>query len=395
MTPESPTPDKKGAMGSVKEPELAAASSSHTENTMAETHGPSEIETLMQNVSLDDKIPAKSDHSVASAVHGGREVSSTVLYVGNIPKTVSEQQVLAHFSTAKSAKLLNDKNHAGFLYAFVDFPSGEDAQNALTALNGSEIAGSAVKINRAFQLSAISTITNTDTPLYTIFVGDLSAEIDDEALGRAFDRFSSRKMAHVMWDMQTSRSRGYGFVSFLDPAQAEAALVTMSGQTVGGRAIRCNWASHRQPHLKKGSRNGAKRTPSGSISPLPVYAPQGYPKEPPGSSRSLQQAPNSFELVLHQSPSWQTTVYLGNIAHYTQLLDLVPLLQNFGYIVDFKLHPGKGCAFAKFDSHERAALAIVQLAGFAVNGRPLRCGWGRDRPTAQFPAYSYPQDTYR
>lgn len=95
--------------------------------------------------------------------------------------------------------------------------------------------------------------------------------------------------------------------------------------------------------------------------------------------------PQPYELILRQSPSWQTTVYLGNVAHFTQQNDLIPILQNFGYIVDFKFHPEKGCAFVKYDSHERAALAIAQLAGFNVNGRPLKCGWGKARAPAPTP----------
>ena len=91
-------------------------------------------------------------------------------------------------------------------------------------------------------------------------------------------------------------------------------------------------------------------------------------------------SPQSYDIVLRQTPSWQTTVYLGNIAHFTQQQELIPLLQNFGFIVDFKFHPERGCAFVKYDTHERAALAIIQLAGFNLNGRPLKCGWGKERP---------------
>jgi nucleolysin TIA-1/TIAR len=31
------------------------------------------------------------------------------------------------------------------------------------------------------------------------------------------------------------------------------------------------------------------------------------------------------------------------------------------------------------DTHENAATAIVSLGGFTVQGRPLKCSWGKDR----------------
>jgi len=41
------------------------------------------------------------------------------------------------------------------------------------------------------------------------------------------------------------------------------------------------------------------------------------------------------------------------------------------------------------DTHENAAMAICQLNGYNVNGRPLKCSWGKDRPpTGQFEGYS-------
>ncbi len=43
--------------------------------------------------------------------------------------------------------------------------------------------------------------------------------------------------AKVSFDIQTDRSRGYGFVVFEDEAAARNALKGMSGKPVGGRYI--------------------------------------------------------------------------------------------------------------------------------------------------------------
>lgn len=362
------------------------------------------------------------DFVPASATNGGREISKTVLYVGGLHKSVTEDNIIERFAQSgkvESVKILNDKNRSGFNYAFVKFDSEPSAAAALATFNGQLLNGAELKINYAYQSSTFNTSQNSEEPLFNIFVGDLSPDVGDEGLHAFFAMFPSLKQAHVMWDMQTSRSRGYGFVTFGSGADAEMALLTMNGKVLNGRAIRCNWASHKQnnrPNSMRPNRSFRPQfrynDPMGMRSEPPMFVPdENYQLPPPPPEGQARMAPgpgpgpgqgpgpvpngpvmnpqSSYDIVLHQTPTWQTTVYLGNIAHFTQQNDLFPLLQNFGYIVDFKFHPEKGCAFVKYDSHERAALAIVQLAGFNVNGRPLKCGWGKSRPPMPV-QYQYP-----
>ncbi|KAG9536182.1 hypothetical protein KCU86_g24148, partial [Aureobasidium melanogenum] len=97
----------------------------------------------------------------------------------------------------------------------------------------------------------------------------------------------------------------------------------------------------------------------------------------------------SYDTILAQTPQWQTTCYVGNLTPYTTQNDLVPLFQNFGYVTETRFQSDRGFAFVKMDSHENAAMAICQLNGYNVNGRPLKCSWGKDRPpTTNFEGFS-------
>ena len=49
---------------------------------------------------------------------------------------------------------------------------------------------------------------------FHVFVGDLSPEVNDEALTKAFGAFPTMSEARVMWDMNSGKSRGYGFLAF-------------------------------------------------------------------------------------------------------------------------------------------------------------------------------------
>ena len=60
------------------------------------------------------------------------------------------------------------------------------------------------------------------------------------------------------------------------------------------------------------------------------------------------------------------------------------MFQNFGYILEVRCQPDKGFCFFKFATHESAAAAIFRMTGQVINGRPLKCSWGKEKsnPTA-------------
>lgn len=214
-----------------------------------------------------------------------------------------------------------------------------------------------IRVNWAYQ-SNNSSKEDTSNHFH-IFVGDLSNEVNDEVLLQAFSAFGSVSEARVMWDMKTGRSRGYGFVAFRDRGDAEKALSSMDGEWLGSRAIRCNWANQKgQP----------------SISQQQAMSAMGMtPTTPFGHHHFPTHGVQSYEMVVAQTPQWQTTCYVGNLTPYTTQNDLVPLFQNFGYVAETRFQSDRGFAFVKMDTHENAAMAICQLSGYNVNGRPLKC----------------------
>jgi nucleolysin TIA-1/TIAR len=162
-----------------------------------------------------------------------------------------------------------------------------------------------------------------------------------------------------MWDMKTGRSRGYGFVAFRERPDAEKALSSMDGEWLGSRAIRCNWANQKgQPSIAQ-----QQAMQQMGMTPTTPYGHHHFPTHGMGS----------YDMIVGQTPAWQTTCYVGNLTPYTTQNDLVPLFQNFGYVVESRFQSDRGFAFIKMDTHENAAMAICQLNGYNVNGRPLKC----------------------
>ena len=76
-----------------------------------------------------------------------------------------------------------------------------------------------------------------------VFVGGLAWATTDESLRRAFESCGDVIDAKVVVDRETGRSRGFGFVTFSDPAASQAALDQMNEAQIDGRAIRVSEAN--------------------------------------------------------------------------------------------------------------------------------------------------------
>ncbi|WWC67573.1 uncharacterized protein I206_101483 [Kwoniella pini CBS 10737] len=296
------------------------------------------------------------------------------LYVGNLSARVTDYILTEIFAVAGpvvQAKIIQDKNfqHGGMNYGFVEYSDMRSAEQALQTLNGRKIFDAEVRVNWAHQGNQNKEDTQHH---FHVFVGDLSPEVNDDVLGKAFGAFGSMSEARVMWDMNSGKSRGYGFLSFREKADAEQAIATMNGEWLGSRAIRVNWANQ-----KTQTGTTTQRGPGGMGSPAPGFGGGmggGSPAPANFGSTALQ-----FDSVAQQTPEYNTTVYVGNLIPYTTQADLIPLFQGYGYIVEIRMQADRGFAFVKLDTHQNAALAITHLQNQLVHGRPIKCSWGKDK----------------
>jgi len=77
----------------------------------------------------------------------------TKLYVGGLPYSATEQQLsdlFAQHGAVSSAKVITDKftgQSRGF--AFVEMSTSEEAQKAISALNGTQMDGRTLTVNEA------------------------------------------------------------------------------------------------------------------------------------------------------------------------------------------------------------------------------------------------------
>jgi len=89
-----------------------------------------------------------------------------------------------------------------------------------------------------------------------LFVGGLSWDTDDNKLKAAFAQHGEVTEAKVITDRETGRSRGFGFVTFAEAADARAATEALDGSSLDGRNIKVNEAQARTGGGGGGGRGG-------------------------------------------------------------------------------------------------------------------------------------------
>nr|AAL48083.1 RE71384p [Drosophila melanogaster] len=292
------------------------------------------------------------------------ESQPKTLYVGNLDSSVSEDLLIALFSTmgpVKSCKIIREPGNDP--YAFIEYSNYQAATTALTAMNKRLFLEKEIKVNWA---TSPGNQPKTDiSSHHHIFVGDLSPEIETETLREAFAPFGEISNCRIVRDPHTMKSKGYAFVSFVKKAEAENAIQAMNGQWIGSRSIRTNWSTRKLPPPREPSKGGGQGGGMG-----------GGPGNGSGVKGSQR---HTFEEVYNQSSPTNTTVYCGGFPPNVISDDLMHKhFVQFGPIQDVRVFKDKGFSFIKFVTKEAAAHAIEHTHNSEVHGNLVKCFWGKE-----------------
>ncbi|KAG6393694.1 hypothetical protein SASPL_147939 [Salvia splendens] len=169
---------------------------------------------------------------------------NTKLYFGNLPYLCDSAQlagIIQAYASPELVEVLYDRNTGrsrGF--AFVTMSSVEECNLVIENLDGSEYGGRTLRVN-------FSDKPKPKEPLYPetehkLFVGNLAWTVTSESLTQVFQAYGDLVGARVLYDGETGKSRGYGFVCYATRAELEAAIEAMNGVELEGRAMRVSLA---------------------------------------------------------------------------------------------------------------------------------------------------------
>ncbi|KAH6770285.1 RNA-binding family protein [Perilla frutescens var. hirtella] len=215
-------------------PRIAAAVAQEEAALTAPAEDPPPVEEA-------EEADVLASDGVAAAENSG---ANTKLYFGNLPYLCDSAQlagIIQEYASPELVEVLYDRNTGksrGF--AFVTMSSVEECNIIIQNLDGSEYGGRTLRVN-------FSDKPKPKDPLYPetehkLFVGNLSWAVTSESLTRAFQPYGNVIGARVLYDGETGKSRGYGFVSYETRSELEAALEALNGVELEGRAMRVSLA---------------------------------------------------------------------------------------------------------------------------------------------------------
>lgn len=273
----------------------------------------------------------------------------------------------AQTGEAASVKVIRNKlTMQSECYGFVEFSSHAAAERVLQTYNNTLMPNVEQNYRLNWAFYGTGEKRTDDASDYTVFVGDLSADVTDYTLQETFRaHYQSVKGAKVVMDRVTGRSKGYGFVRFGDESEQLRAMSEMNGVMCSGRAMRVGAATN-------------KKNATGTAS---------Y-QSTPGTQNDSD--PNN------------TTIFVGNLDSNVTDEHLRQTFGPYGELVHVKIPAGKQCGFVQYASRSSAEDALRALNGLQLGGRSVRLSWGRNQTTKQPQAeqnqwnnaaayYGYPQ----
>jgi len=198
---------------------------------------------------------------------GGLEPYMDEDFIHKALQQMGEQNIL-------SIKVIKNKftgEAAG--YGFINFINDHVALTAMHKLNGKLMPSSSPPVR--FKLNHNSTRLLPGERDHSIWVGDLTPDIDDLQLYKFFSaRFQSIKSAKVVLD-EAGFSKGYGFIRFGNEQEQQTALQSMMGiGGLGSKPIKVSLAIQKGKEMQGvSSYIPSSLAPTPSLPPTPSQAP--------------------------------------------------------------------------------------------------------------------------
>ncbi|KAG6542559.1 hypothetical protein Mapa_016030 [Marchantia paleacea] len=209
------------------------------------TPAPTMIPSLLHQVN-----PAVTAVTLTQATRALRR-----LYVGNVPATVSDGELLEFMNAAMlsananhlagTKPCINCSVNVDKSYAFAEFITPEDATAAL-AFDGVTLHGTTLKIRRpkdfaqpanggaenASPILDMVSSTVADSPR-KVFVGGISSSLPSEKVKEIVTAFGQLKAYHWEVDRTKQPSQAYAFLEYMDPTATSKACAGLNGMKLG------------------------------------------------------------------------------------------------------------------------------------------------------------------
>jgi polyadenylate-binding protein len=173
----------------------------------------------------------------------------TNVFIKNFGEEWNDDKLLKtfeKFGVVSSHKVMTDEHGKSKGFGFVSFEQPESAVKAVEEMNGTDVAGRALYVGRAQkrherqqelkrQFEAKRQERQSRFIGVNLYVKNLDENVTDEQLKTEFGKFGQINSAKIM--QEGGRSKGFGFVCFNTPEEANKAVAEMNGKNLNGKPL--------------------------------------------------------------------------------------------------------------------------------------------------------------
>ncbi|CAF1620370.1 unnamed protein product [Rotaria magnacalcarata] len=343
----------------------------------------------------------------------------TNLIINYLPQTMTQDEIKDLFGSIgaiESCKLVRDKTTGQSLgYGFVNFIRLEDAEKAVTTMNGLRLQNKTIKVSFARPSSESIKFSN-------LYISNLPRSMTQQELESLFADFGCIISSKILCNPKAGASKSVGFIRFDQRSEAEMAISKLNGTIPKGFTEPITVKFANTPNAAK-SMIGLPLAPSylsGLSAPqqpvLTTVPPMRqqmnryretherskyrYSPLSPGDFFAAAAAAATASYLPATAAAVSTTtlaattdiasvgwcIFVYNLAPETdenilwQLFGPFGAVQNVKIIRDFQTQKCKGFGFVTMSNYDEALMAINSLNGFTLGNRVLQVSFKTNRP---------------
>ena len=176
---------------------------------------------------------------------GVESISAKKIFVGGLTTNTTREMLISHFQNfgvIQECTLMQDRNTGrSRCFGFVTMRDKDSVEHILSIEQ--IIDGKKVDCKRAVPKDVSQTAEATaNFHTRKLFVGGLPPEVTHEEFREFFLQFGEIEDSVVMYDRQTRRPRGFGFVTFTDEKAIDEVLRNYNSNLLKGKWIECKKA---------------------------------------------------------------------------------------------------------------------------------------------------------
>jgi polyadenylate-binding protein len=262
------------------------------------------------------------------------------VFIKNLDKNIDNKSLYDTFSAfgnILSCKIMTDDAGQSKGFGFVHFETQEAADNAINKVNGMLLADKKVFVGRF--MSRNQRVENIGPRKYTnIFIKNFGDQLDEEKLRELFSKHGKILSFKIESD-ESGHSKGFGFCSFENPEEAEEAVQTLNGYSLGDKQLYVGRFQKKNERLSEIKRK---------------------------KDLQRQERMNKYQGV---------NLYIKNLDDTIDDERLKKEFSKFGTITSAKVMSengrSKGFGFVCFSAPDEATKAVTEMNGSIVGSKPL------------------------